>query len=321
MKHIKNIFGEADLCDEEDLRGYTYATCTACMSIYSEFLSWANLVNKIWCNQPITTNPNDADNIVVLSCQVTDLAILNDFRTIEKLMAQYPQKKFFIGGCLANRFDIELPKGVNRLGKVCADYKDLDDNLVDFAPPFWVKDFKNSSDEFSDGNLFRNKYPLRIGVGCNKKCSYCTIRHTRGAAYELDIKKLLNEFVNHEDIVLIADSPSVEQIQAWCHLSIALNKKISIRNIEPTTAVDCEEEISILIEKNLLDVLHCPIQSNNVEVLKDMKRDNNFTTSYIQFVKQIKASSIYYCRNNSTKFATNIIVDYKDFPNPTERYV
>ena len=47
MKEHKNIFGEGILYDETDLKGNIYATSAACMSVWSDLLSWANnIINK-----------------------------------------------------------------------------------------------------------------------------------------------------------------------------------------------------------------------------------------------------------------------------------
>jgi hypothetical protein len=55
----------------ENLEGKIYMTCSACMSVWADGLSWANAHPE-----RITKNPAEADNIAVLSCQVTDLAVL-----------------------------------------------------------------------------------------------------------------------------------------------------------------------------------------------------------------------------------------------------
>jgi len=209
MKTETNKFGSGVLYEAEDIEGLIFTTCTACMSIYSEFLSWANAHKDRF-----TMNPQIADNIIVLSCQVTDLAVLNDICHLEKFIRTFPDKHFFIGGCLARRFDIELPDGVKRLENIKKDYQLIDETwMVDFADPFWVNEFDEySTDEMKDGHLFRNMYSLRIGVGCKGKCKYCTIRTTRGSYYELNESDAEFKIID-KDIVLISDNPTAEQIK------------------------------------------------------------------------------------------------------------
>lgn len=297
MINCKNIFGSGILMEEQDLIGKLYVTCTACMSIYSEFLSWAN------CNTDrLTRSPDKADSIVVLSCQVTDLAILNDIQHIERLMHNYPGKNYYVGGCLARRFDIDIP--AQRLSNIKSDYHLIKDKtLVNYEAPFWIKDFSEGK---GDGNLFRDMYPLRIGAGCKGKCKYCTIRVTRGDPYELPAHRLRDEFLQNHDVVLISDNPSQDQIEQWCAMAMAHKKPISIRNLEPTNAINSFWHLLRLARNGLLKILHVPIQSPNKDVLMSMGRDVQATISYLD------ASIL--LRSHGVCLATNIIVSYKDHP-------
>lgn len=306
MEQIKNIFGEGTLYNEFDLKGKIYITSAACMSVFSDFLSWAN-ANK----ERIVTDPNLADTLVVLGCQVTDLAILNDIETAHKLHKE-TGKEIYMGGCLAQRLDIKLPDYIKRLDVVRKVNQPLyERNLVHYEKPFWVKDFEDTDEVLAQGNLFRNFYPLKIGAGCHGKCKYCTIRHTRGETYETVAKEQIEEFLSFDNVVLTSDSPTIEQIKDWCSISRKYNKPISIRNIEPQTLVMCKEEVEELSKLNLLPILHCPLQSFDEEVLKIMNRSIKYTNEAFEIMQN--------ARKNGTLIATNIIIDYvydhKKYPN------
>lgn len=304
MKSVTNKFGSGNIYEAPDIQGSIYATCAACMSIYAEFLSWAN-GNK----HQFDSDPKKAKSIIVLSCQVTDLAVLNDLRCLEKLMNDNGlDKAYYVGGCLARRFDIALPENVRRLDNIKIDYKPLDETwMLNYEPPFWVRGFsEDAPDKLSDGHLFRDMYPIRIGTGCAGKCKYCTIRVTRSERTELDIS--WSEFYRAENPVLIADSPSKDLILKWCDAAITTGRQISIRNIEPRVAVLCSDALISLSEKGLLKVFHCPIQSNDPSVLDDMSRDTKPTLTTIALIHEL--------RENGTTCATNIIIDYKEFKNP-----
>lgn len=309
MKNDNNIFGDGLLYDELDLIGDIYITCCACMSIYAEALSWANSHRN-----RIVTTPEEANAIIVLSCQVTDLAILNDIKTMEYLMVRYPGRCYYIGGCLARRYDIDLPAGVKRLDSIRMDYTPISNkSLVRFEPPFWVPGFMDSEHELAAGNIFRNMYPLRIGVGCSRKCSYCTISVTRGKAYELDHNVLEGEFRFHDDILLIADSPSTQQLRMMIEMAKKFNKKISIRNVEPHITKEITEDLFDLSRMGLLKIYHSPIQSTRRSVLAGMNRDPE--------IPILNAFNLQGTRQHGTLLATNIIIDYKDFPNPDETWL
>ncbi len=135
MKEITNRFGAGVLYEESDLGKNIYCVCTACMSVWSDFLSFANAEvakgKDGKCVTPyfVEENSNDVlnptDTIVVLGCQVTDLAIYNDLKTAEELHEQHPNTPIYMGGCLAQRFDNELPDYLRRLDVVRKEYVDL----------------------------------------------------------------------------------------------------------------------------------------------------------------------------------------------------
>ena len=300
MKKSRNKFGESTLFEESDLTGKIYATSAACMSVWTDFLSWAN-ANP----ERMAKRVEDADTIVVLGCQVTDLSILNDIRVALRLHRQ-TGKFIYMSGCLAQRFDIELPDFIKRLDVIRVPNQPLyDRTLVHYEPPFWVKGFEETGDlSMKEGNLFRNFYPLKIGAGCHGNCKYCTIKHTRGEGFAMDPKEQEQEFLDFENVVLICDSPTPSQIKGWCGIAEKHNKEISIRNIEPATLVVCEKEVLELSKKGLLKVLHCPVQSFDGDLLNVMKRNVASTLKAIEIIKET--------RKNGTLTATNIIIDYTD---------
>lgn len=297
MKETKNIFGTGEIYDKLDLEGRIYATSAACMSVWSDMLSYANQ-NK----ERFVKNPEEADSIVVLGCQVTDLAVLNDLEVAKRLHNQ-TVKDIYMGGCLAQRLDIPLPEYIRRLDVVREYNVDLEDlKLINYEKPFWVPDFKETDNDLAAGNLFRNFYLLKIGAGCHGKCKYCTIRHTRGEGYEAVPEEQIAEFLNHENVVLTSDSPTPSQVKAWCRIAKETNKEISIRNIEPQNLVLCQNELLALASLNLLKIVHCPVQSFEPEILKAMNRNVELTKSAIKLLKEL--------RNLGVITATNIIIDY-----------
>lgn len=309
MKNVKNVFGEGILYEREDLGDKIYATSAACMSVWSDMLSFANQEKERFVK-----NVEDADSLVVLGCQVTDLAVLNDLKVASQLHEQ-TGKDIYMGGCIAQRMDIPLPEYIKRLDVVRELYQELEDRtLVQYEKPFWVPDFEESIDGLKDGNLFRNYYPLKIGAGCHGKCKYCTIRHTRGDGYEAIPEQQITEFLNHDSVVLISDSPTVSQVKAWCRIAKDCNKEISIRNIEPQNLIQCREELLELADENLLDIIHCPVQSFDPELLKAMNRSVKATEEAVSLMKELKEKDVV--------TATNIIIDYtvddKFYPNLEE---
>lgn len=297
MQEIKNIFGTGKIYDKNDLEGKIYATSAACMSVWSDMLSYANQ-NK----ERFVKTPEEADSIVVLGCQVTDLAILNDLR-VASILHKKTGKDIYMGGCLAQRLDITLPEYIRRIDVVREYNVTLEDlKLINYEKPFWVPDFKETEDNLAEGNLFRNFYPLKIEAGCHGKCKYCTIRHTRGEGYEAVPEEQIDEFLNHENVVLTSDSPTPSQVKAWCRIAKESNKELSIRNIEPQNLILCKDELLELASLNLLKIIHCPVQSFEPKILKAMNRNVELTEAAVNLLKTLK--------NLGVITATNIIIDY-----------
>lgn len=297
MKEIKNIFGTGKIYDKNDLEGKIFATSAACMSVWSDMLSYANQ-NK----ERFVKTPEEADSIVVLGCQVTDLAVLNDLEVAKRLHNQ-TGKDIYVGSCLAQRLDIPLPEYIRRLDVVREYNVDLEDlKLINYEKPFWVPDFKETEDNLAEGNLFRNFYPLKIGAGCHGKCKYCTIRYTRGEGYETVPEEQIDEFLNHENVVLTSDSPMPNQVKAWCRIAKETNKDISIRNIEPQNLMLCKDDLLELASLGLLKIIHCPVQSFEPKILKAMNRNVELTEAAVNLLKTLK--------NLGVITATNIIIDY-----------
>lgn len=285
----------------ENLEGKTFMTSATCMSVWADGLSWANAHKD-----KVTLNPEEANNMVVLSCQVTDLAILNDIQTLERYNEKHPGKRYFTSGCLAKREDVDLPKFIERLELPRESYQPIfDRTLINYEKPFWVPDFNEQDSELAEGHLLREMYPLRIGKGCPNKCTYCTIRKTRGSFEKYDAEKLEKEFLTFKDVLLVADNPLEYQIKDWIAIAERNNKGFSIRNVEPLTTIKCKDELLSFADKGLLKVFHSPIQSQDPEILRDMGRNVKSTFETMEIAKSLKQKGV--------TIATNIIIDYKDF--------
>ncbi len=307
MKEITSRFGKDVLYSIEDFPkdASVFVTSAACMSVTSDWLSVITASAK--SGVKFVGSAEEANILVVLGCQVTDLAVLNDVRLMESLHEQYPEKELFVGGCLAYRFDITLPDFVKRIEVqrvLGVELSKESNKLLKWQKPFWVKG-KLGKEELSNGNLFRDMYMLKIGAGCHGKCKYCTIRDTRGEGYEMEAEGQVEEFLNHVDkegVVIISDSPTVKQIKDWCGIAKQYGKSISFRNVEPLVTLACEEELMDLAKAGLLKIYHCPIQSNNPELLAIMNRSASSTLDAIKVMDELRVAG--------TKVATNIIIDY-----------
>lgn len=290
-----NKFGEKTIYDETDLEGKkVYFFNCACLTIHAESLEWANRhVDQV------VKNVKDADVVIILGCQVTDLSVLNDIMTMIAYMAKYENKEYYMGGCLAQRFDIDVEKiGCKRMDilRVGAEYI-KDPFLVKWQSPYWnptVKDF------------LRYNYPLRVSAGCHGKCEYCTIKITRGKAFDIPIENhltTLKKFVNKDYVITaVADTMAVDKIKELYEVATRYNVKFALRNIEPTNLIKAKDILLDFADSKFLDTVHCPVQSDNIDILKLMNRDVKDTLLAITLLEDLKKKNV--------KIGTNIIIDY-----------
>ena len=322
MQLVTNRFGTEDMYTIDDIinenhHACIYVACTACMSVWSDALSYIESHPNINFTREFDEYVSD---VIVLSCQVTDLAIYNDIKTMEeiynkdmeirKIHPNFPPVNIYCGGCLAQRFDIFLPSYVRRLDVFRTEGIPISEKTfekIDYRKPFWNTNLKDDADEFEEGNLFRHMYPLKIGAGCHGKCTYCTIRDTRGPSYHMKPTEQEKEFIDHDDVVIVCDSPSPEQINGWIDIAIKHNKPISFRNVEPPVANICMINLIHLASKGLLKIFHCPIQSLHISALRKMNRDVKATFEYLDNVNKL--------RERGVIVATNIIIDYVEGDN------
>ena len=130
MTRVTNRFGTEEMYTIADIvdankRSIIYVTCTACMSVWTDALSY--IEDEDYYGDGFFTREFDeyVTDAIVLSCQVTDFAIYNDIKVMEELHNRdiefrkehptFSPINIYCGGCLAQRFDIPLPDYVRRL--------------------------------------------------------------------------------------------------------------------------------------------------------------------------------------------------------------
>lgn len=291
-----NRFGAADVLTPENLPRPVYIECAACLSVYSEWWEWAeDHADRI------TRNPAGAASIVVLGCQVTDLAVLNDFRTAERLATIYPSATVYMGGCLARRFDIPMPWGRVVLvddGRMVPT-RLRDRTLVHWQAPFWIEDFAEDGTQLR-GNQFRAAYPIRVGRGCKGKCAFCTINATRGQYQEYTLDKAA--LAENPGAVLVGDSPTTAQVETALQAALELGASLAIRNIEPSVALATQISAVKAAEVGVLWAWHCPIQSTNPGVVVRMRRNAQDMSSVLALSLALRSYGVW--------TATNVIWDF-----------
>jgi hypothetical protein len=222
-----------------------YISCHSDLDDFARFASWANLNNE-----KITTWPADAASIVCVGNAETDLAVLACITAMERYTEQWPAAQVYCGGALACSPFIELGAFKRVRSPLCTEFIH-DRTLVNWAPPFWVHNFNESQSRLGAGHLFRKHYPL------------ITYRH--GEKIETPPAKSVEEFELFEDTVLLTRRPTPKYLYKWFDIAKANAKPISLRNIDPHTALLVWHRLENLAAADLLDVFHCRLQPMNPE--------------------------------------------------------
>lgn len=299
-----------------ELNHHVYLVNAACLTVQADINSYINKQEYAF-HAPevnfVVGSIDEAEAIVIHGCQVTDLSILHAFKVAEQYQLDYPDKRVYIAGCLAERGDIAFPTNVGRVKQFKSMKPNADcskQNVSKWLPPFWVKNFDEDGTWDQPGSLFRDCHPIRMSSGCKFNCEYCTIKQVRGEykEYDPDLGYMESQ-MSKPNAVLVADSPSAKQLEHWIDYALPRNKRISIRNVEPQVAVKCMNKIEALANQDCLDVFHCPIQHTDIMALEDMNRDIIATAKVIKLCKKLVDKGVV--------TATNVIIDYKGFADPT----
>jgi len=320
----------------EEIESNKYIACAACISVYADAALWTASRGSEVKAISVHNNPSAPISLIVLGCQVTDLAVLNTLKIAAQLKRDLAlggsKDEVYIGGCLGSRLDIPMEYQGETFKRV-APFSDTNrpfvPEKVSWRYPYWADsraDYKKSTSE--DGWRFRDLYPIVTSRGCTKKCTYCTVRDLRPHTFYKDLVDISNigklsslfkklKKSSARTLLLTADSPSGEEIITWLDIirnenSLFKNDEssnnlfdVALRNVEPSVFVRIADELKNDIQNGLISALHVPIQSIKQNIIEDMNGNWDASKETIKIVKSIK--SVF----PTFPIYTNIIIDYK----------
>ncbi len=146
---------------------------------------------------------------------------------------------------------------------------------------------------------------VSIQEGCDKFCTFCVVPYTRGAEFSRPLEAILHEVKAHvaqgaKEITLLG-----QNVNAYHGLDkdgqevtlAALIKKIApldgIQRIRYTTSHPRDMDDALIAAhgevKNLMPLLHLPIQSGSDKILKAMNRKHT-AADYIAIIEKLRAA-------------------------------
>jgi len=235
-------------------------------------------------NYIITNDPSDADIILINTCGFIESSKKESIDTIFEMLSY--KKKVVVTGCLVERYYQEIKEQIPEIDLIIPirDYyrfnellKSLDDEIPDNM---------GVSDEYRIVSTGPFSAYLKIGEGCDNRCSYCAIPLIRGGfvsrPYEAIIKEAL-DLANSgikEIIVLQQDTTKYGvDLDDGSNIVTLLKGLLAIKQFDYIRLLylypdEISDELIELMgqEKRLTPYFDVPIQHSESHILKDMNR-------------------------------------------------
>lgn len=239
----------------------------------------------------IAAAPHEADVVVVNSCSVTASADQGTRQTVRRVARDNPNARVIVTGCYATRRPDELLSLPNVVRVVGNDRKESVAALV--ADEFEL----TTAERFGEGNgpcgftlepgvAGRTALTLRVQTGCNERCSYCIIPHTRGTGRSRPMPAVVNDIrlavsAGYKEIAITGvhlgsygrDLNDGTNLESLVRVLAEWRDDVLFRisSLEP---MDCSEAIVDLVASSprLAPHFHLPLQHGCDDVLSAMQR-------------------------------------------------
>ena len=238
----------------------------------------------------ITNDPREADVIVVNTCGFIESSKKESIENILE-MVQYG-KKVIVTGCLAQRYYEDLKKEIPEVDLYIPirEYSHFNEKLhlidKDVDPTLGV------DDEYRIVSTGPFSAYLKIGEGCDNRCSYCAIPLIRGGFVSRPYDEIIKEAKDLADngikevIVLEQDTTKygIDLKDKKANIVDLLRGLLEIKGLEYIRLLylypdEITDELIELIgkEKRLTPYFDVPIQHSETHILKDMYRRGDKT--------------------------------------------
>ena len=244
-------------------------------------------------NYELTDKLEEADLIIINTCSVREKPVHKLFSEVGVFNKRKKKNaKIGVCGCTASHLGEEIIKkapyvnfvlGARNVSKITKAIKE--DKFVDVDI-----DYDESTYAFSDFRSNPYKALINISIGCDKKCTFCIVPHTRGEEISIPSELILKEAKRAakngiKEIFLLGQNVN----NYGKRFSDPLTKKIDftdllemISEIEEVKRIRFTSPHPLHMDDRFLEVfaknpkicksMHMPLQSGSTKVLRDMKR-------------------------------------------------
>lgn len=289
----------------------------------------------------ITDEPKEADLIIINTCSVREkperklFSEIGIFSRLKKRGA-----KLGICGCTASALGEQIIKkapsvdfvlGARNVSKITEILKTP--KAVEVAT-----NYDESNYEFALNKGESNfRALINISIGCDKKCAYCIVPHTRGKEISIPLDMILKEAQFHADngakeIILLGQNVNNYGVRFSAphrrvNFTTLLREISAIRGIKRIKFVSphplhCDDEFIAEFAENpkIAKYIHLPLQSGSSKVLRDMKRgySKEWFLNRVERFRQL-APNVGIGTDIIVAFPTESEADFKDTLEVVER--
>lgn len=247
-------------------------------------------------NYILTDEPKDADLILINTCSVREkperklFSEIGIFTRIKKKGA-----KLGICGCTASAMgeaiikkapSVDFVLGARNVSKIT--------QILNVPKAVEIAtNYDESNYEFALGGgesgIHKFRALINISIGCDKKCSYCIVPHTRGKEISIPLDMIINEVrfrasKGAKEIILLGQNVNnygarFSSPHRRVNFTELLREVSKVNGVERIRFVSphplhCDDEFIAEFAKNpkIAKYIHLPLQSGSSKVLRDMKR-------------------------------------------------
>ncbi len=241
----------------------------------------------------LTDDIKEADLIIINTCSVREKPVHKLFSEIGHFnKVKKKDAKIGVCGCTASHLGEEIIKrapyvnfvlGARNVSKITKAVKE--DGFVDVDI-----DYDESTYAFSDFRSNPYKALINISIGCDKKCTFCIVPHTRGEEISIPYELILKEARKAakggaKEIFLLGQNvnnygrrfsdPNAKKIDFTDLLEMVseIEEVERIRFTSPHPLHMDDRFLKVFAENpKICKSMHMPLQSGSTKVLRDMKR-------------------------------------------------
>jgi tRNA-2-methylthio-N6-dimethylallyladenosine synthase len=155
-----------------------------------------HMIAELSSQYTLTTDPQDADLIIINTCSVREKPVQKLFSEIGGFAKRKKVgAKIGVCGCTASHLGGEIfrraptvdfvlgARNVSKIARAVA------------TPKFLDVDTSYDESEFAFGEFRQNPYKayINISIGCDKKCAFCIVPHTRGEEISIPHELIIAE--------------------------------------------------------------------------------------------------------------------------------